>query len=84
MDKSKKYRIVNTLTSIGEIADSAKHRIGREGKFIRLKENMRFEFLYDSNDDSSLMSSTVLKIEESDELLRVHTLNTIYEFVLAE
>ena len=51
MDKSKKYRIVNTLTSIGEIADSAKHRIGREGKFIRLKENMRFEFLYDSNDD---------------------------------
>ena len=33
---------------------------------------------------SSLMSSTVLKIEESDELLRVHTLNTIYEFKVIE
>lgn len=84
MDKSKEYKIVNTLTACGEVADKAKHRIGRVGKFVRLTEGMRFEFLFDCKNDKSIRSSKVKKIEEFDKTIRVYTLNTIYEFELVE
>lgn len=80
MDKTKEYKIVNVLTTNGELSDVAKHRIGRVGKFIRLTKGMRFEFLYDSVGDNAIRSSKVLEIEEMDSVIKVHTLNTIYEF----
>lgn len=84
IDKSKQYKIINTLTSIGEISDSAKHRIGRTGKFLRLTVGMRFEFSYSGYTDRVLKSSSVTKIDEIDGVIEVHTLNTIYVFELVE
>lgn len=75
-----KYKIINTLATTGEISNSAKHRIGRDGWFIKLTKGMGFRFLYDYEGDNMLKSSVVNKIEETENLLRVHTLNTIYEF----
>ena len=84
VDKSKEYRIINTLTSMGEVSDSAKHRIGRAGKFLRLSIGMRFEFLYSEESKGTLRSSSVLKIDEIDGVIEVYTLNTIYVFELVE
>lgn len=83
MDKTKTYKIIDTLTAIGEVADNAKHRIGRTGRFIRLTKGMRFEFICD-DPAYSISSSKVEKIEESENLIRVHTLNTVYLFKLEE
>lgn len=83
MDKSKEYKIINTLTPWGEVSDKASHRIGRIGKFIRLTKGMRFEFSYDEL-EYSLRSSRVEKIEEDENIIRVYTLNTIYEFELVK
>lgn len=83
MDKTKEYKIINTLTTRGEISDKAKHRIGRVGKFIRLTKGMSFEFLY-TNMDYSFRSSKVESIEEMDNTIRIRTLNTIYVFKLNE
>lgn len=84
MDKTKEYKIINTLNINGQVSDSAKHRIGRVGKFIRLIKGMRFEFLFDYKNNISFRSSKVEKIEESGSLIKVYTLNTIYEFVVNE
>ena len=84
IDKSKSYKIINALTSMGEISDNAKHRIGRIGRFLRLSIGMRFEFLYSENSCGTLRSSTVLKIEEIDGVLEVYTLNTVYVFELVD
>ena len=79
MDKNKEYKIINTLTTYGELADNAKHRIGRTGKFIRLTKGMPFEFCY-SNTDNCIHSSLVENIVEADGTLTVQTLNTVYVF----
>lgn len=81
MDKTKTYKIINTLTAIGEIADAAKHKIGRTGRFIRLTKGMRFEFLCD-DPAYSIRSSSVEKIEELGDIIKFYTLNTIYIFEL--
>lgn len=80
MLNQKEYIITNTLTSIGEISDSAKHRIGRKGIFLVLEKNKGFKFKY-TGLDSCLTSSTVCDINQlEDGTLRVLTLNTTYEF----
>lgn len=83
MDKTKEYKIINTLTTYGEISDNAKHRIGRIGKFIRLSKNMRFEFV-SKNPENCLRSSMVTNIEENSDIIKVYTLNTIYIFQLCD
>ena len=80
MDKSIEYRLINALTKCGEVSDASKHRIGRVGKFLRLTKGMRFEFVFDYETNNHIRSSKVEEIEELDDLIKVHTLNTIYIF----
>lgn len=79
MDKTKDYMIINATTHIGEVSDSAKHRIGRTGKFLRLIKGMRFEF-FSPDIDKCVHSSRVEAIIELGDVVEVHTLNTIYTF----
>lgn len=79
MDKTKSYKIINTLDKEGNISKYAKHYIGRTGKFLRLIKGMRFEFFSEELRDC-LHSSTVVNIEDEGSLLKVHTLNTVYSF----
>lgn len=75
--KNKTYKIVNTLTLAGELSDSAKHRIGRTGKIVRLTKGMGFRFLYDAT-GLMLNTSVVEDIEISRDIIRIETLNTVY------
>lgn len=77
---SREYKITNTFTPDGKVCENTKHRIGRMGEFIVLQEGRGFKFIYGINRNELLKSSVVTKIEDINNKLMVHTLNTIYEF----
>lgn len=88
MDKSKSYKITDTfdiveLTAINRVSKSAKHRIGRVGKFVRATKGMGLRFAY--NDSGTMLhTSKVQDIKEENNQIEVYTLNTLYVFEVVE
>lgn len=75
----KEYVLINTYDLNGDISKETQHRVGRTGEFLILEVGRGFKFIYGKS-SYLFKSSIVEKIEELDNKLIVHTLNTIYEF----
>lgn len=82
MDKDKEYIISEIIPKTEIDKETINRRIGRKGMFIRLVKGMRFEF-YDINNENCLRSSKVESIEDIENGILVHTLNSIYKFNFA-